>query len=119
MRIGGKEIGRLGVQIGEVASSTAGDQDLPPHLRIALDHQDLPPALPCLDGAHQTRGAPADHDRVIRAIRHFLSLANHTTAVAPSLLLLRCRPPLLRSRLPCYSVESEIAHEPQGLDYHG
>ena len=52
MRIAGQEVLRLRVNIGEVASAAARDQYLPSDLRIVLQHQHPPAALPGLNGAH-------------------------------------------------------------------
>ena len=55
---------RRAVNVGEVASSAARDQNLPPRLRIVLQQQHAPPALPRNRSAHQPRRTRAQHDHV-------------------------------------------------------
>ena len=63
-RVVGDEIFRRGIQVGEVASSTAGDPDFFPDARIVLQHDDGSSALSGLDGAHETGGTGADNNDV-------------------------------------------------------
>lgn len=56
---------RPGVQIGEIATPSAGDEDLPANHRVVLQNNNAAAALAGLDGAHQAGGATANH-RYIR-----------------------------------------------------
>ena len=46
MRIGGKEVGGRGADVGEIASPAARNQDLPARLRRMIEEQDATTALP-------------------------------------------------------------------------
>ena len=45
MGVGREEVGRAGVEVGEVAAPAAGDADLLGDLRAVIDQQDLQAAL--------------------------------------------------------------------------
>ena len=64
MRIGGDEVFRLTVQVGEVAAPTTRNQDLFAYAPSAFQHCNTPSALPCLHGADQARRAAAENDDV-------------------------------------------------------
>ena len=54
------EIVGADIEIGEVAPSTAGDEDLVSQARRVFQHHNRTPAPSRRDGAHQTRRATAD-----------------------------------------------------------
>jgi hypothetical protein len=65
------------MNIGEVASTAAGDQDLPSRLRIVLQQQNTPIPLPRNSRAHQPRRTRAQHNHV-----EFASFTRHISIVA-------------------------------------
>ena len=65
VRIGGYEIFGCGVDIGEVASSTARDADFLADRLIPLDDGNGSPSLSRLDSAHQAGRPRSDDDDVI------------------------------------------------------
>ena len=64
-RVVGKEAGRRGVAVGEVAASAARDADLLGHPLRVVDDEHAQPALPGERGAEQAGRAGADDDRVV------------------------------------------------------
>ncbi len=64
MRIGGKKIVGLAVDIREIAATAAGDEDLFPEPVGMLQNRDAASALARLDGAHQASRAAAENQRV-------------------------------------------------------
>jgi hypothetical protein len=67
-RIGGDEVLRLGVHVGEVAAAASGDANFLSHRSVAFENDSGPSALACFDGAHQPGGSGADNNHV--GIRH-------------------------------------------------
>src|SRR5579859_2762171 len=61
VRVRGKEVFRGGVQIREVATASARDEDLFPDALGMFQHQDTPTATTRMHGAEQT-GSAASHD---------------------------------------------------------
>ena len=64
VRVGGEEVLRPCVQVGEVAAPAAGDEDFPADPGIVFEHGDAAPAPPGFDRAHQPGGAGADDQNV-------------------------------------------------------
>ena len=64
VRIGREKIFRRDVEVGEVAAPAAGDENFFADAIAMFDDQHAPAALARLDGAHQARGACADHNHV-------------------------------------------------------
>lgn len=64
VRITGDEVLGTSVDVSEIASAAAGDNDLAAHLRIVLDHENTTAALPRLDRTEKTGRSAADNDRV-------------------------------------------------------
>ena len=62
--IGGQIAVRCGMEIGEVASPAAGDEDLLSRPVTMVDQQHPAAALAGNGGAHQAGAAGAEHDRV-------------------------------------------------------
>ena len=58
-------MGGLTVNVGEVAPSAAGDQDLASGLPVALEDDDATAASAGNRGAEQTRGARSEHDDIV------------------------------------------------------
>lgn len=73
MRIFRNEIFRLNRPVRKIAAPAAGNQNLPPDLRAALQNQDFPPALRRRRRAEKPRRARADNDRVKSHIKDFTS----------------------------------------------
>ena len=61
VRIRGEEIFRLAMDIGEIASAAAGDEDFLAGAIGVLDHRDAASAFAGLDRAHQPGGAAAEN----------------------------------------------------------
>jgi len=64
MGIGGEEVFRRGVQIGEVAAAAAGDEDLLSRPVGVVEHEGAPSAPSRFDGAHQTGRACAQYEDI-------------------------------------------------------
>ena len=65
VRVGGDEArGIVGVEVGEVAASAAGDEDFRADFGIVLEHQDAPAAPASMHGAVEPGRAGADDDGV-------------------------------------------------------
>src|SRR3546814_20020486 len=64
MRIRRKMVPGAGMQIGEIAATAAGHQDLLADAIGAFDHQHAPPARAGGCCTHQSGGTPADDDPV-------------------------------------------------------
>ncbi len=64
VRIGGDEIFRTAVQVGEVAAPAAGDQDLFADALGPLQHGHAAPAPAGFNGAHQAGCSAAENDHV-------------------------------------------------------
>ncbi len=75
MRIGGKEILRAAVQVGEIAAAAAGDQDFLADSIGAFEHQNTPAALAGFNGTHQAGRAGSENDDVVFPIHAGMSLA--------------------------------------------
>ena len=60
VRIGRNKVFRLGVNVGEIAAATAGDEDFFANTVRVLEDSDAPAALPCLNGAKEACGAGAE-----------------------------------------------------------
>src|SRR5215467_3673170 len=60
VRIGRDKVFRLAVQVGKVAASAAGNQDLLANASGTLQHGNAPAALAGLNGAHESRRATAE-----------------------------------------------------------
>ena len=71
VRIGGNEVFRLAVQVGEVAASAAGNQDLLADALGALQHYHTSSALAGFDGAHEPRRSAAQDDDVKLLLHSF------------------------------------------------
>ena len=65
VRVGGYEVVRGGVQVGEIAAPAAGHQDLLAGLIGVVQHQHRAAAVTGAGGAHQTRRAGADYHHII------------------------------------------------------
>ena len=74
VRIGGQEIFRTAMQIGEVAAAASGDEDFLADLLGMLQHSNAAPALGGLDGAHESCRARAEHDDIERLAHGDLSI---------------------------------------------
>ncbi len=68
--IGGEEIVGAGVQIGEIASATAGDEDLFAGAAGALEHSNAAAAAASLNGGHEAGGASAEDENVETVCGH-------------------------------------------------
>ena len=64
MWIRGDEIFRTAMNVGEVAATTAGDEDFLADAVGVLEHSDAAAAFAGLNGAHEARGACAEDDCV-------------------------------------------------------
>ncbi len=64
VRIGGKKIFRLAVQVRKVAASPAGDQNLFPDALGVFKHEHAASTPSGFAGAHETGGAAAQDDNV-------------------------------------------------------
>ena len=64
MRILGKEVSRLGVEIREVAAASAGDEDFFTDFFGAVEEQDAAAAFASFDGAEEAGGTGAEDDYV-------------------------------------------------------
>jgi len=73
--IGGKEILRDSVQVGEIAAAAAGDQDFLADSICAFEHQNTPVALASFNGTHQAGRAGSENDDVVFPIHAGMSLA--------------------------------------------
>jgi hypothetical protein len=65
VRVGGEEIFWGGVQVGEIAAATAGDEDFFAGALRAFEEGDAFAALPCFGGAEEAGGAGAEDDGVV------------------------------------------------------
>jgi len=64
MPIGGEEVVRASVNIGEIAAASAGDEDLPARPIGTLEHGDAPAAAASFDSSHEASSAGAEDDDV-------------------------------------------------------
>ena len=64
VRVCGDEVFRAAVDIGEVASAAAGDEDFAAGLGIVFEEKDAAIALSSDGGAHEPGGACAEHDDI-------------------------------------------------------
>jgi len=69
VRIGREEIIRCAVKVGEIAASTAGNEDFLAETVGALEDGNAATALPCFDSAEQTGGAGTEDDGIEFACR--------------------------------------------------
>ena len=67
VRIGRQEIFRTAVEVCEIATASAGNEDFSAGAVPSLEHSDAPPAFTRFDGAQQTGRAGADNDSVVLA----------------------------------------------------
>ena len=74
MGIGGDEVIGAGVEVGEVAAASAGDEDLAAGQAAAFEQGYAAAALGGDGGAHQTRGAGAEDDGVEYSSRRHLQI---------------------------------------------
>lgn len=65
MGIGGQEVFRRNLKVGEIAAAAAGDENFFADFLAAFDHQDAPAAFARLDGAHQTGSATAEDHHIV------------------------------------------------------
>jgi len=65
VRIRRKKIIRIRVNVSEIATSAAGDQNLLADAIGPLEHQHAPSALARFDGAHQAGSARSKNDNVV------------------------------------------------------
>src|SRR5258708_3040636 len=63
--IGRKKVLRAGVQVSEVATAAAGDQDFFADSIRAFEYQDTPTPLPGFNGTHQASSAGSENDDVV------------------------------------------------------
>jgi hypothetical protein len=82
MRVVGEEVGRVHVQVGEVAPATAGHEDLLARLVGVVDEQHLAAAGGGGEGTHQAGGTCADDHHVGRA--HTTTQARGERLTGPS-----------------------------------
>ena len=71
VKIRGKKVFRLAVKVGEVAASTAGDENFLAQAVRMFEHGDTAAALTGFDGAHQGRRAAAENE-CIEGMGHWL-----------------------------------------------
>ena len=64
MRIGREEIVGRTMNVGEIASASAGNEDFFAEAFRALQHGYAASALPCFDAAEKTGGAGTENDGV-------------------------------------------------------
>ena len=64
VRIGGNKIFRRAINVGEIAASAAGNQDLLARPVCTFQKRDAPSTLAGLDSAHQPRGPAPENQRV-------------------------------------------------------
>lgn len=69
VRIGGEIILRIGIKVGEVATSAAGNLYLLANAISVFDEQHPASALPCFDSAKQTRRAAANDNDIFRLVQ--------------------------------------------------
>ncbi len=60
----GNEIFRLAMNVGEIATPPAGDEDFLADAIGMLEHGDTPPAFASLDRAEEASGTAAKHQRI-------------------------------------------------------
>jgi hypothetical protein len=65
VRVGTDEVIRCYVQIGEIAPTSAGDEDLSPDFAVMFEDRDTPAPLRCFGRAHESGGPGSDHDDVV------------------------------------------------------
>ena len=82
VRVGGYEVVRRGVQVGEIAAPAAGHQDLLAGLVGVVQHQHRAAAITGAGGAHQTRRAGTDYHDII--VLHAVSLASPLSRAGPA-----------------------------------
>ena len=63
------------MQVGEVATSAAGDQDFLADALGAFENEHVPAASSGLDGTHQASGTGSKDDRVVSLIHASISLS--------------------------------------------
>ena len=89
MWIGRKKVFRAGVEVGEIAAATAGDQDLLADSIRAFKQQDPPAPLARFHGTHQAGSARSENDDVVSLIHLITSLTG--SARVGTLALARTR----------------------------
>jgi hypothetical protein len=65
MRVRREKIVGAGMQVGEIAAATAGDQNLFADAVGTFQHEDAPASLAGLDGAHQASRACSENNYVV------------------------------------------------------
>jgi hypothetical protein len=65
MRVGGDKIGGCGVEMGEVAAATAGDEDLFADAVCVLKHKYAPTAVTGMDGAEKSSCTCAEDNDIV------------------------------------------------------
>ena len=70
MRIGRKKLRRGRMEIGEIATSAAGDEDFFAGARGAFEDGDAASTLPCFNSAHKASGTSAENYGII-VVSHF------------------------------------------------
>src|SRR5262249_12741073 len=73
-------------EVGEIAASTARDQNLAPDFAVVLQNQNTTSAFAGFDGAHQACGAGADHNHIPRGRRHCFILSEARQQSPPASL---------------------------------
>ena len=82
VRIGGDEIIRLTIKIGEIAAATAGDEYFLAYSRGALEDGDAAAAFSGFDGAQQAGGARAENQGIVLVV-HFVKVSRGASAIVP------------------------------------
>ena len=65
MSIGRKKVLRASVQVSEIATAAAGDEDLFADSIRAFEYQDMPAPLSGFNGTHQASSAGSENDDVV------------------------------------------------------
>ncbi len=80
VKIGGEEVFRAGVEVGEVATASPGDEDLLAGTVGVLEDESAATAAAGLDGAHKARGAGTEDEDV--DFSHRVSIVSEEVDVA-------------------------------------
>src|SRR5207244_4934498 len=75
MRVGRKKILRSGMQVGEIAASAAGDQDLLADPRGAFKNNDAAATFTGFDGTHEAGRSGPQYDGIVSLIHASISLS--------------------------------------------
>src|SRR4051812_43172489 len=116
MWISGDEVLRAAMQVGEVATPAAGDQNLFADALGVLQHRHVPTALARFDSAHQTGRTAAENQHIQVALHRLqfqVSSFGMQVRRKRSVLLyassLRCNPPRCDAREARISVASSVS----------